>query len=91
MPVGTWVPTGGDQVRLNNQLRAAVQQLTNAANNLLVLKNIMSQMAPASNYSDIETYFGAQAGSGQTLKDVLGTASDGLQGAGVQALIQRFA
>jgi hypothetical protein len=87
---GSWVPSGNDQQRLTGQLRGAVSQLAGSAATLQTLANIMSQMLAASDYTTIETYFGLAAGSGQTLHDVLGTASSALQQSGVQGLLQRF-
>lgn len=89
--VSSWVPTGSDQQRLQGQLRNAISQLTSATSSLLALKNIMAQMlGGGSDYTTIETYFSVSSGNGQPLHDVLGTASDDLQGASVQALLQRF-
>ncbi len=89
--VGNWVSTGNDAQRLGGQLRAAITQLGAAANTLAALKNVMAQMVASSDYTTIEAEFGVPAGSGQTLHDVLGTASDTLQASDVQALLQRFA
>lgn len=87
---GSWVPSGNDQQRLQGQLRGAIAQLAAAAATLVTLSDIMSQMVSGSDYTTIETYFGLATGSGQTLHDVLGTASTDLQGSNVQGLLQRF-
>lgn len=86
-----WVPTGNDQTRLQNQLRVAIQQLAAAASSLEALSNVMAQMLNGGvDYTTIETYFGVPTGQGQTLHDVVGTASTDLQGTNVQGLLQRF-
>lgn len=86
-----WVPTGNDQTRLQNQLRVAIQQLAAAASSLESLSNVMAQMLNGgTDYTTIETYFGVPTGQGQTLHDVVGTASTDLQGTNVQGLLQRF-
>jgi hypothetical protein len=87
---GSWVPSGNDQQRLSAQLRGAISQLAAAASTLQTLSNVMSQMVSGSDYTTIETYFGVATGEGQTLHDVLGTASSDLQGSPVQGLLQRF-
>jgi hypothetical protein len=88
---GSWVPSGNDQPRLTGQMRSAIAQLQAAAATLGSLKNIMAQMVGGgTDYSTIETYFAVGTGYGQTLHDVLGTASDDLQGSNVQGLLQRF-
>ena len=88
---GSWIPTGADSARLGAQLRTAVTQLTAAANALLVLKTVMAQMAPGTDYTTIESSFGLQTGNGQSVHDIVGSASDALQAAAPQALIQRLA
>jgi hypothetical protein len=86
-----WIPTGGDQQRLQGMLHVAINQLTNANAILQTLTNIMAQMLGASSdYTTIETYFGLQAGQGQPLHDVLGSAASDLQGSNIQGLLQRF-
>ncbi len=87
---GSWVPSGNDQQRRQAQLRGAIQQLAAATATLLSESNIMSQMLANSDYTTIETYYGVPTGSGQTLHDVLGTASTALQGGSIQGLLQRF-
>jgi hypothetical protein len=87
---GSWVPSGNDQQRLSGTLRGAISQLASSAASLQTLANIMSQMVASSDYTTIETYFGLAAGTGQTLHDVLGTASTDLQGGNIQGLLQRF-
>lgn len=87
---GSWVPSGNDQQRLQGQLRSTIQQLASATSGAQSLANIMSQMVSGSDYTTIETYFGIATGSGQTLHDVLGTASTDLQGSNIQGLLQRF-
>jgi hypothetical protein len=90
--VGNWLPTGNDAARLPATLRAAVAQLQAAANTLLALKGTMAQMlAGGSDYTTVETYFGLQAGAGQTVSGLVGTASDQLQTSQVQGLLQRLA
>ena len=86
-----WIPTGNDQQRLQGQVRSTISQLAAAANTALTLTKIMSQMLNnGSDYTTIETYFGLQSGQGQSLSDVMGTASSDLQGSNIQALLQRF-
>ena len=87
---GNWIQTGSDSSRLQSLLRTAISELNAAASNLVTLKNIMAQMVVNSDYTTIETIFNLQAGQGQTLHDVLGSASDDLQGTLVQGLLQRF-
>lgn len=87
---GSWVPSGGDQARLSGSLRSAISQLASSAAALVTLSNIMSQMVVGSDYTTIETYFGLATGTGQTLHDVLGTASTDLQAGNIQGLLQRF-
>lgn len=87
-----WIPTGADNQRLGPQLRTAVSQLASAAAGLLTLKNCMAQMLNGgTDYTTIESAFGLQAGTGQAVHDIVGSASDDLQGSFVQGLLQRLA
>jgi hypothetical protein len=89
--IGNWIPSGAnEEVRLTNRLRNTVQQLQFATSELLIIHNIMAQMAPGTDYSDIETYFQLIVGTGHSVHDIVGTASDALQASDVQALIQRL-
>lgn len=89
--VGNWFPTGNDQQRLTAALRAAIQQLTNATNVLAAIVQVQAQMlAGGSDFSTIETYFTFAPGTGQFMKDIIGTASDTLASSPVQALLQRL-
>ncbi len=88
--VGSWVPSGNDLQRRQAQLRGAIQQLAAATATLLSESNIMSQMLASSDYTTIEMYYGVPTGSGQTLHDVVGTASSALQQSNIQGLLQRF-
>lgn len=91
MPTGSWIPSGNDTPRLQSRLRNAVSQLAQAAEELQALTNVMAQMAPASDYTTIETYFAIPTGSGQAVHDIVGSANTLLQGATIQALLQRLA
>jgi hypothetical protein len=90
--VGSWIPSGNDQQRLTNELRIAVQQLQQAAQRLQAISNTMAQMAPAADVTTIEQYFTIQAGSGQAVKDLIGSAATALSGnTFVQGVLQRLA
>ena len=88
---GSWIPSGNDTPRNQARLRNAIQQLAFAAEELLAIKNVMAQMVSGADYTSIETYFAVPTGSGQAVHDIVGSASDDLQGATVQALLQRLA
>jgi hypothetical protein len=87
---GSWIPSGNDASRLGGQLRTAVAQLTAAAQTLQTLKNVMAQMTVGTDYTTVEAYFGLQAGTGGAVHDLVGSASDDLQGSLIQGLIQRL-
>ncbi len=86
-----WIPSGNDQARLTNQLRLAIQNLTQAAANIEALSNIMSQMVSnGSDYSVVETYFSIPTGQGQNVVPIVGTANTSLQATQIQGLLQRM-
>jgi hypothetical protein len=86
----SWVASGNDTQRLTAQLRGAISQLAASAATLQALTNVMSQMVAQADFTTIESSFGLAPGDGQTLHDVVGTASVDLQGGNIQGLLQRF-
>lgn len=89
--VGAWIPTGGDNVRLPQQLRQFYQVLTAARNLGTVLRAAMSQMAPGSDFSTLEATFALTAGTGQTVRDLVSSAANVLDDAAIEALLERLA
>lgn len=93
---GSWIQTGlpanssSDTQRLNNQLRQFINALTLAAELGPIITNTMAQMVSGTDYTTIESAFGLQAGTGQSVHDIVGTANTDLQGSNIQGLIQRL-
>jgi hypothetical protein len=88
--VGNWIPSGNDQARLQALFRNLVQSVTNSQSYAAAVNGILTQMAPSTTYTDIETFFGVPTGSGQSLHDIVGTVNTNLQAAAILQLTQRF-
>lgn len=73
--------------RFGAELTRFSRQLLNVLNDADMLKNIMTNMVDGVDYTAIETYFGLQAGQGETVFNMVNSARSTVFGSATKGLV----